>query len=305
MADTTDTIQLGVLDFCKYVPGAAPRYPLTSAVELARRTESWGYTRYWLGEHHASDVALCNPEILIPVIGNYTKKIRLGAAGILLRHYQPYKVAQTFRLLSALYPGRIDLGIASGRPNAEFNSHLSSCSKEELPAKVKDLCGYLYDPSLAFLSCPQGAAPPPVWLLGTHAAMQMAEQNGTALAVDCFYSKLSLEETRDMIQEYRSSFHPTGSTDAPECCLAVAGVCAESDLKAKQYIERYRNIRPWDPLTPRIVGSQSRCRDILWNLTQTLDVHSIVFLDLSIDLEERIRSYGLLAEAVELQTSTT
>src|SRR5262245_27080962 len=107
-------ISLGVLDFCDVLPGRDPRSAVLETAELARRAESFGYSRYWLAEHHESGAAHAAPEILTAVVAGVTRKMRVGPAGVLLHFYSPFKVAEQFRLLETIYPGRIDLGVARG-----------------------------------------------------------------------------------------------------------------------------------------------------------------------------------------------
>src|ERR1700759_4899578 len=105
-------LTLGVLDQSPISPGGTAAQALRETLELARRCDRLGYSRYWLAEHpHSRSFASAAPEILIGRIAAETSRLRVGSGGILLQHYSPLKVAESFRLLEALYPGRIDLGI--------------------------------------------------------------------------------------------------------------------------------------------------------------------------------------------------
>ena len=95
---------LGALDLCKLFPGQTHHAVIWESIELAPRLEQSGYGRYWLAEHHGSDVAHGSPELLAPVLAGVTSKMRIGVAGVLLRLYSPYKVAQDFRLLHTIFP---------------------------------------------------------------------------------------------------------------------------------------------------------------------------------------------------------
>src|SRR5947209_16350919 len=108
------TIQLGALDFSPVTRGMKPADAIWDTIDLSKDLDALGYSRFWIAEHHGSGVAHSCPEILIPVIAGITHRIRVGSAGILLRLYNPLKIAKTFRLLHAIYPRRIDLAIARG-----------------------------------------------------------------------------------------------------------------------------------------------------------------------------------------------
>src|SRR5258708_14638702 len=105
-------IKLSVLDQSPVSEGYTPADALRNTIDLARLAEKLGYERYWIAEHHAIvTLASPAPEVLIARIGAETSGIRIGSGGVLLPHYSPLKVAETFRMLHAMYPGRIDLGI--------------------------------------------------------------------------------------------------------------------------------------------------------------------------------------------------
>ena len=104
--------KLGILDQSPVVEGVSNYETLQKTVELAQQAEEWGYERFWVSEHHNSDlVAGSSPEVLISYLLAKTKKIRIGSGGVMLQHYSPYKVAENFHVLSTLEPGRVDLGI--------------------------------------------------------------------------------------------------------------------------------------------------------------------------------------------------
>jgi hypothetical protein len=106
------TLRLSVLDQSPVPSGSTPADALRNSIALAQHVESLGYTRFWMSEHHSMELLACTaPEIMLARIGAETSRIRLGSGGIMLPHYTPFKVAETFRTLHALYPGRIDLGI--------------------------------------------------------------------------------------------------------------------------------------------------------------------------------------------------
>src|SRR5215210_4378863 len=103
-------LRLSVLDQSPISEGMAPSEALHNSVDLARRTEELGYHRYWVAEHHGTPMLACNaPEVLVAAIAAATDRVRVGSGGVMLPHYSPFRVAETFSMLSGLYTGRIDL----------------------------------------------------------------------------------------------------------------------------------------------------------------------------------------------------
>ena len=154
-------LSLGVLDFC-----SEPRI----TIELARRVESFGYSRYWLTEHHG-DGAYGSPELLIPLIAALTKTIRVGAAGILLYFYSPFKVAENFHLLENLFSERIDLGIGRGQAGSLITQALLDGRTRTLDLdlykeKVEQLINYLRGISQV-QAIPASSTAPEIWILGS------------------------------------------------------------------------------------------------------------------------------------------
>src|SRR5579862_710444 len=112
MSEGKNGLRLSVLDQSPVPEGNTPAEALQNSIALARRVDELGYTRFWMSEHHAMDTLACTaPEIMLARIGAETKRIRIGSGGIMLPHYTALKVAEVFRTLHALYPGRVDLGI--------------------------------------------------------------------------------------------------------------------------------------------------------------------------------------------------
>src|SRR5271170_4402539 len=106
------TLKLAVLDQSPVAAGSTPGQSLQNSIELARLVDRLGFTRFWMSEHHAMDTLACTaPEVMLARIGAETKRIRIGSGGIMLPHYTSLKVAECFRMLHALYPNRVDLGI--------------------------------------------------------------------------------------------------------------------------------------------------------------------------------------------------
>ena len=141
-------IRLGVLDQSPISRGEEATDAIAHTMALAKRCDELGYHRYWVAEHHASDsLASSSPEILITRLAAETERIRVGSGGVMLSHYSPYKVAENFRMLEVLYPGRIDLGVGrapgSDGLTAAALAYGNPLGIEYYPAKVKDLIAFV------------------------------------------------------------------------------------------------------------------------------------------------------------------
>src|ERR1043166_791555 len=134
------TIALGVLDFCFRATGQAAGGRPANTLSQATITDELGYSRYWVVEHHGPEVAHASPELLVPLILSQTRRLRAGPAGILLSYASPFKVADSFRTLEALFPGRVDLGVGRGRVDDVTAAALldGATADQEYQRKVAD-----------------------------------------------------------------------------------------------------------------------------------------------------------------------
>src|SRR5471030_1184143 len=140
--------RLSVLDQSTIVTGRSPDTSIRESIALARHCEAMGYDRYWCAEHHNSDSqAGTAPEILIAAIAATTQRIRVGSAGVMLPHYSALKVAEQFRVLDAIAPGRIDLGIGRAHGSDGLTAYAlnpnAATAAEHFPAQIRDLMAWL------------------------------------------------------------------------------------------------------------------------------------------------------------------
>src|SRR5271167_2813222 len=141
-------LSLSVLDQSTIVTGRSPDASIRESIRLAQFCESLGYARYWCAEHHNSDSqAGTAPEILIAAIAATTQRIRVGSAGVMLPHYSSLKVAEQFRVLEAIAPGRIDLGLGRAPGSDGLTAHAlnpnAATAADQFPAQVRDLMAWL------------------------------------------------------------------------------------------------------------------------------------------------------------------
>jgi luciferase family oxidoreductase group 1 len=210
-------LKLSILDQTPFLKNQTEADALRGCLKLAQEGEALGYTRYWLAEHHNFSTLACSaPEVLLGYIGAQTKSIRIGSGAVLLPHYKPYKVAEWFNTLAALFPGRVNRGIGRAPGgSAEATNALSDQFLQKvwnMPTVLKELLQFLDDDfpvdhsftKVKARTFPEKAPIP--WLLGiSKKSAKLAAENGMAYAFGLFMS--DLEET-DFIKEYKRKFTP-------------------------------------------------------------------------------------------------
>ena len=252
-------MRLSVVDQCPVPAGSTAADALRNTIDLAQRAERLGYTRYWLAEHHATGTFACPaPEIMVGQVAAATSTIRVGSGGVLLPHYSPLKVAESFRVLHALYPGRIDLGIGRGLGGSPLDREgvgafaLQRQRKGEHPQddigeQLIELIAFLNEgfppqhPFSRVLVTPRMPGAPDLWLLGsTGWSADAAAQLGLPYAAAHF---IHPPETRRSIEHYFANFKPSPFLDAPQALVAPAVICADSQAEAERLYASQRYMR--------------------------------------------------------------
>ena len=247
-------MKLSVLDQSPVSTGSTPAQALQNSIELARLADELGYTRYWIAEHHATEaLASPAPEILIARIGAETFRIRVGSGGIMLPHYSPLKVAESFRMLHALYAGRIDLGVGRAPGGTPLETFALRRERNEGPPpddfgdQLIELLGFLrkeFAPRHPFSRIklsPDAEGAPDVWLLGSSMwSASAAAQLGLPYAFAHF---ISPEPTRTAIERYRAEFKPSAYLDTPRAMIAMGIICADTDEEAERLSASWRLMR--------------------------------------------------------------
>jgi luciferase family oxidoreductase group 1 len=329
-------IVLSVLDQSPVRKGGTPAAGIRETLELAELCDRLGYHRYWLAEHHSTgSLASASPEILIGQIASRTKRIRVGSGGVMLTHYAPLKVAEQFRMLETLHPGRIDLGIGRAPGSDTRTAQALADGRglldvEHYPAQLMDLYGFLSGslppghPYHGIAAQPAGDTVPELWLLGsTRASAQYAAELGWAF---CFAHFISTEGPESVIREYEAAFQPSPFLAEPRSAIGVAVTCAETDEEAEylswsrwgsRVIARARGghgvgipspeeAMAYDYTEPEldyiaylrqawIHGSPGTVRGRLEELAQTYGTNEFVVVTITYDFTARKRSYELLA----------
>lgn len=231
-----------VLDQSPISEGSSPQEALKQTAILAQKTEQWGYTRFWVSEHHdAQTLAGSSPEVLIAHLGAVTKSIRLGSGGVMLPHYAAFKIAENFKLLEALYPNRIDAGVGrapGGMPRASYAlNEGKKRDTSQFPAQIDDLRMYLTDsipeehPYYGMKATPLTKHSPPVWILGSsESSAELAAEKGLPYMFAHF---INGEGGQQFTKEYREHFK-SYKESKPQVGFAIFVVCQETVKQAER-----------------------------------------------------------------------
>lgn len=236
-------LRFGVLDQSPVSEGATGAQSLRNTVDLAQRAEGLGYGRYWVAEHHGGPLlAGASPEALIGPIAAATTRMRVGSGGVMLPHYSPLKVAESFSVLAALFPGRIDLGIgraAGTDPTTAYALQRSrdSAAADDFPQQLAELMAYLRDeipddhPFRRLTALPGLPEAPELWLLGSSPQSAIwAAELGVPYAVADFINPQGAAHAA----HYREHYTPSADHPEPRVIAAVSAICAETDDEARR-----------------------------------------------------------------------
>jgi luciferase family oxidoreductase group 1 len=327
-----------VLDQSPVRSGGTPAEAIRETLELARAADRLGYHRYWLAEHHSTrGLAGSAPEILIGQVAARTSRIRVGSGGVMLSHYSPLKVAENFRLLETLFPGRIDLGIGrapgSDQRTARALRQGAAAGLEQFPGQIADLIGFLHDalpaehPFAGVRAMPVGPGAPEIWLLGSSdESAALAAHFGTAFSFAHF---INARGGAGITRAYRQYFRPSPQRATPEASVAVFALCADTEAEALRlarsrdlWLVRLYTGRPGvfpsveeaeaypygdveraiiqETRERTIAGHPEQVRERLLALAAGYGVDELVIVTITHDPGARLRSYELLAGAFGL-----
>jgi len=321
-------IKLNVLDQSPVIEGSNPARAIQQTIELAKYTDSLGYYRYWVAEHHNSkSFASASPEILISAIASQTNKIRIGSGGVLISHYSPIKIAEQFNMLQTLYPDRIDLGIGRA-PGGDANIiKAMRTTNENAFTKTTELINYLKKssenkPHGIVSAVPEGAQMPEVWILGTSPDSAVyAAENGLPYT---FGSFINDEHMLKCFQDYYQNFKPSQYLKEPYLNLALFVVCGETTedaarmAKCSEYWLSQTFLKGMNIPFPdkekaagynfsfeekmlieyrrksAVIGDAQSVSKKLKDIVKKYAVHELTIVTIVSDFEERKKSYKLL-----------
>ena len=330
------TLPLAVLDFVGIEFGESPVASVAGAVQVAQAVERAGYRRYWVSEHHnMSSLACSAPEILVAHLASQTSTLRIGSAGIMLPNHSAYKVAETFRTLLALAPGRIDLGLGRAPGTDPLAAHVlrrgvQADAAAEFPGQVGELLGFLGIPGQEFpadhpyarlTTAPVVDDVPELFILGSSGyGTRFAAVNGMRTV---FAHHMSPDLAVQALQQYRAEFTP-GVEDAPWSAVSVLAFASDDDDDVARFEAAWRltlanlgrGVR--EPLRPEeiealaaspefrnaprddgrmVTGSPRKVVERLQKLQAETGADEVVVVTPSLDRARRIASFERIAQA--------
>ena len=332
-------LPLSVLDLSFVTTGTPGAAAIRNTIDLARLADELGYRRYWVAEHHnLPSVASGAPEIMIAAIAAATQRIRVGAGGVMLPNHAPLMVAERFKVLEALYPDRIDLGIGRA-PGTDQLTSLALRHRQEVRAdddfleRFQELVAWKLrafpagHPFQQIHVMPDDVEVPPIWLLGSSGySAQLAAQVGMGFAFAHHFAHFDAAEALGL---YREGFRPSRWLERPHAILATAAVTAETGEAAERlaatldfnYVRRaqgeYRPLAspeealayPYSAAEERarqanrkrlFVGTPAELRERLGGFAAAVGADEVMITSAIFDHGARQRSYRLLAEAFGL-----
>ena len=329
-----ESLPLAVLDFVGIEYGESAAASIAGAVRIAQTAEAAGYRRYWVAEHHNMNSLACSaPELLTAHVGAQTSRIRVGAAGIMLPNHAPLKVAETFRTLLAMYPGRIDLALGRAPGTDPVTAHalrrgINTDPAAEFPGQVAQLLAFLGDgfpaghPYAGMVAAPVVDERPELFVLGSSPyGPQFAAVNGMSAV---FAHHMSPDLAFEALRRYRRDFAPGPAGGEPYSAMSVLAFASDDDEAILDFEAGWtltiqnlrRGIR--EPLRPEqvhevsrsagfraarqgdgrmVTGTPKAVAERLLEMKQLAEVDEIVVVTPGLDRDRRRDSYTALAGA--------
>jgi luciferase family oxidoreductase group 1 len=331
-------LRLSVLDQSVAMAGRGQDAAIRQTLALAQKTEQLGYDRFWVSEHHSHpSIVGTAPEVLMAAIAARTERIRLGSAGVMLPHYAPLKVAEQFRVLDALAPGRIDLGVGRAPGSDGRTAQLLNPDRhasDRFPQQVMELQAWVQGqplppshPGHQVFAYPQSDTAPDVWMLGSSDyGAQLAAHLGLPYAFAWFIT--DGQGADHALRLYRETFRASELRSQPQATVCVWALAADTEAEAWHLFESRarwrmdRNLGRIGPMLPpelavreysaseqlalaqlkdnALVGSASQVADKLRSLAERLQVNEVVVITWTHDPQAQSRSYELLAHEFAL-----
>ena len=334
-------MKLSVLDQSTAAQGVSPHVAIRETLELARHCEALGYHRYWVSEHHNSDsIVGTAPEVLMAAITATTARIRVGSAGVMLPHYSALKVAEQFRVLEGIAPGRIDLGVGRAPGSDRLTAYAlnpNASAADDFPRQVQELRAWVSGEPLAdahpfatIKACPTGPTSPELWILGSSDyGAQLAAHFGLPYAFAYFFTEgRGVEEALAL---YRRNYRASARYPEPRATICVWALAADTNAEARRLLQtrefwrigfeqgirkplvtpEFAAAYPYteaeratiDALRRKaIVGTGDAVATRLAELAHRLQLDELVVVTWTHDPAARHRSYELLARALPLAT---
>jgi len=332
---STKKLKLSILDQSIVGPGMGATEALHKTVAMARLGDQLGYTRFWVSEHHnLTAIAGSAPEILIVKLADATQRIRIGSGGIMLPNHSALKMAENFRTLEALFPGRIDMGIGRAPGGDRVTAYLLNPANDFSEESYRQQLDYLQlffsdtagTENGRILAIPQAATSPRQWMLSSSGgSSKIAAQYGMGLAVAKF---INGNATPDVVSDYIENFKPSSAFPTPHAIVSIIVLCAETPLQVYQMrkvldyrfiqmekgnftsLSSYEDIRNYEFSDMELLRIQANAGRVisgtpdivkseLTKLADAFNTDEIVVTTMA-TFEERKRSFELLAQVFEL-----
>lgn len=239
-------LKLSVLDQSPSAQDRTQDHAIRESLALAKHCDALGYHRYWVSEHHNSaSIVGTAPEVLMAAVAATTQRIRVGSAGVMLPHYSTLKVAEQFRVLEAIAPGRIDLGVGRA-PGSDRTTAMAlnpdPDAAERFPIQVQELSLWLrgepFPPGHPFREIrahPQGPTNPEIWILGSSDyGAQLAAHFGLPYAYAYFFT--DGRGTEEALALYRRNFRPSARHAQPSATICVWALAADTEAEARHLL---------------------------------------------------------------------
>ncbi|WP_335871340.1 LLM class flavin-dependent oxidoreductase [Bacillus sp. 2205SS5-2] len=328
-------LKLSVLDQTPIAEGLTATEALKQTEELIQHVEKLGYQRFWVSEHHdTTTLGGSSPEVLIAHLAAKTYRIKVGSGGVMLPHYSAYKVAENFKVLEGLNPGRIDLGLGrapGGMPRATLALNNGGRSDiREFPNQIKELQYYLTDslpkdhPYYGLKATPIIPTSPELWLLGSSPSSAMlAAEKGLPYT---FAQFINGEGGPQFMRHYQTSFQPSERLKEPKGMVAVFVICAETDEEAERVassldlsilmIEQgmvskgtpspehavayvyspYERMRMEENRKRMVVGGPQKVKQQLLRIATEYETDEVMVVTITHDFQDKLTSFELLAK---------
>ena len=334
MNPSSPPLRLSVLDQSVACLGRGEDEALRDTLALAEAADAWGYERFWVSEHHGMPTIVGSaPEVLLAALAARTRRIRLGSAGVMLPHYSAYKVAETFRVLDALAPGRLDLGVGrapgSDRRTAQaLNPHISGMA-EDFPEQIQDLAAWVSgrmhqglvahpcppmedeaDAAVAPLDAGNKASPdrvPQLWILGSSDyGARLAAHLGLPYAFAYFF--MDGQGVEQALSLYRSLYRPSARFPKPQATICVWALTAPTEAEARFHAlsrERWRLDRERGLLRPLLPPSDIEAQGFSeMELARLTPMRQRAFVGNPEQVSERLRALASELQLDELVINT-
>jgi luciferase family oxidoreductase group 1 len=333
---------LSILDLSPVTTATPPAQALRNTLDLARFADALGYTRYWLAEHHnLANIASSAPDIMIGQVAAITKNMRIGSGGVMLPNHAPLMVMERFKVLEALFPGRIDLGLGRA-PGTDQITSLALRRRQDTSSEQDDFLDRFQEmilfeskgfppnhPFSKVAAMPTDVALPPIWLLGSSGySAELAAHVGAGFSFAHHFSDFPPDGP---MLNYRSEFKPSAWRQTPYAILGVAAICAETEAEAdhlatsadlhfaRRAVGVYGPLAspeeaaayPYTPVDRQrieqnrkrlIVGSPGQVHERITALAQSTKADEVMITTMVFDHAARKRSYGLLAKEFGLKS---